>query len=120
MTETVEREHELQVVSRDSAVTRGNACDARTGKGNLGLSWLDGLAATAFADGGDVELTKLVRDSAASLAGPDREEARVRLLSREIAICKVNLDLLNAALGSRLGTPDRRGAEMLDRMVLNA
>lgn len=89
----------------------------------LGLTWLDKLAATAFVDcaeTGPGPLIKVICESAQSLIGDDRDAARIRLLAREIAMVKASLDLITASIGERLRANDERGALLADRLARSA
>ena len=109
------KRHELQVVSQDDSPPTRFTRDGDQAR--LALSWLDKLGAGAFADGDKQELLDLVRDSAESLTGPDRNDARLRLLSRAIASMRAQQSLLEGAMGERLAARDYDGVAMLDRVL---
>ena len=71
----------------------------------------------AFAEGDHEELLGLVRDSAQSLVGPDRNDARLRLLSRAVASTRAQQSLLEGAMAERLAARDFDGVAMLDRVL---
>src|ERR1700733_809303 len=87
----------------------------------LGLTALDQLAASALiADKTPAVLLELVRSCAESLAHDDsreRDAARVRLLSREIAIQKISLDLITHMLAKRIDASDERGALVMNKLA---
>ncbi|HET9627200.1 MAG TPA: hypothetical protein VFP84_37830 [Kofleriaceae bacterium] len=104
--------------SKDESRLLARAPDRR-----LGLSWLDKQAAVALAEGDPValaELVELARGCAEALAGEDANEARRRLLSRELAIAKATLDLLTSSIGDRVRAGDARGALLADRLATSA
>lgn len=115
---TVVDRHALQLVTSETVATATPPRARPTPQ--LGLSWLDKLAATACADGETAGLVELVRASAEALCGDAPDAARARLLAREIAIAKATLDLLVAGLGERLARGDERGALLLDRLATGA
>ena len=89
----------------------------------VGLSPLDRLAASAFANGDRASvdaLLALVRDGVEVLVGPDADGARFRLLAREIQAAKVALDLLTASVGDRVKSGDLQGARALDKLAIGA
>lgn len=98
--------------------THARECSRRP---RLGLSVLDRLAAGALvADEEPATLLELIRSSAESLSHQDsreRDDARVRLLSREIAVQKASLDLMTKMIGERIEANDDRGALLMDKLA---
>jgi hypothetical protein len=116
---STEHEHALRLVANEST----DDAASRARKPRLGLSWLDRQAITALVEGDATELSELVelaRGCAEALAGEDANEARRRLLAREIAITKSTLDLLTASIGDRVRAGDERGALLADRLATSA
>jgi hypothetical protein len=78
------------------------------------------MALFAFAEldeGERQKLASMVNDSASALAGPDREEARVRVLSRMCAKCAATVDFLTMRLGT---TTTEKQAAVFDRLLTSA
>lgn len=86
------------------------------GKPRLGLSWLDQLAVGAFTTGDTRELIEHARGLAESLAGPDRDGSRLRLLSRAVAEARVHEQVLIALLADRLAKRDP-GVDLVERVL---
>jgi hypothetical protein len=83
----------------------------------LGLDVLDRMAAVTFASGAVQELVDWATNSARSLVGPDRNEARMRLLARAIAATRAQMLCLEQLLGQRVNVRDVRGAELVDKIL---
>jgi len=86
----------------------------------IGLTILDQLAATAFVQDDVAELLETIKDSATALAGDDRQAAGVRMIARELALSKANLDILVAMVGQRIQLGDYAGAAQLDKLATSA
>lgn len=90
----------------------------------IGLTWLERISAAAML--GDAEqrdlddVRELARACADSLAGDDRNAARTRMLAREVALQKIQLDILTAQIGIRLQARDEHGALLVDRLANSA
>ena len=97
---------------------------ARASPARIALNWLERLSATAML--GDAEqrdlndVRELARACAEALAGDDRDAARTRLLAREVALQKVQLDMLTTQIGIRVQAGDDRGALVADRLATSA
>ena len=65
-------------------------------------------------------LVELVRASAESLVGADRDAARERLLAREIALTKTTLDIFVVGLGEHARCGNERGALLFDKLATGA
>jgi len=102
----------VETLSSDEGMAR-----TATRSPRLGLSWLDELATTAFVSGETSQLVSLVRDSAEALAGPDRNEARMRLLARSIAVTRAHESALEQLLGERLAARDERGTNLVNKVL---
>ena len=117
MKNSIENEHRtLKVVSNEPVVDETLAhVDERP----LGLTWLDKDAAhLAFVESDAHEqLVRLVGDSATALAGSDRDSARIRLLSRAIAITRAQGEQIEGALGQAIAQRDERMIKALDRVA---
>lgn len=84
----------------------------------LALTPLDQLAATAFATGAVDQLLEQVRVRAEILCGPDGPGLRLRLISKRLASCEAQVELLEALAGRALSARDfdgLRGVELLLR-----
>jgi len=83
----------------------------------LGLSWLDRFAATSLVSGQTTGLEAWAVDEARALAGTDRSGARLRLLSRSLAITTAQVRTLEALLGQALARRDARGVDLVNRSL---
>ena len=85
------------------------------------LTWVDRLAFRNFLKTDEEnyrELVAHVRDSASSLAGPDRNEARMRMLARALASERARAVLVSAKLDECLVARDFEGAAALERVLM--
>jgi hypothetical protein len=83
------------------------------------------MAACAFATGHDVNLTvegllDWVTASARSLVAADRDEARMRMLARDISIARVQVIMLQRMVGRSITLGKLDVAERLDRLLNSA
>jgi hypothetical protein len=87
----------------------------------VALSSLDKLALDALADPRDLPaIVRWTEDSATALSGVDRNEARVRLISRLVASERSRLLILEALLDERLAARDAAAGtdvERIDRLL---
>lgn len=84
----------------------------------VGLSHLDRLALTGLASDGDVQaIVGWVTDSATSLAGPDREASRLRLISRAVATERARQLVFEAMLDERLLVRDFDGVTAINKIL---
>jgi hypothetical protein len=104
----------------DVALARDDSPAHPTTSQRLGLSSLDHIAAAAFFEGNKEQFFELVRGCAESLVGDDKEEARQRLLAREIAIEKCGRDLLLAAVGDSAREGNEKAAVLLDKLTTSS
>ena len=97
---------------------------ARASPPRIGLTWLERVSATAMlgdADQRDLDdVRELARACADALAGDDRDAARTRMLAREVALQKIQLDMLTALIGVRLQAGDERCVLTIDRLATSA
>ncbi len=85
----------------------------------LVLSWLDEAPLAALTDA-PANITALSSELAAALAGDDADGARLRTLSRLIAIEKARLQMLQSMFGKALGEGRLTLARDLDRFTTTA
>lgn len=83
----------------------------------LALTPLDQLAATAFASGEVGQLLEQVRARAEVLCGPDGLGLRLRLISKRLATCEVQVEILEALTGKALATRDFEGLRNVDLLL---
>lgn len=83
----------------------------------LALTPLDRLAATAFATGAVDQLLEQVRARAEVLCGPDGPGLRLRLISKRLASCEAQVELLEALAGRALSARDFEGLRSVDLLL---
>jgi hypothetical protein len=110
-----EKGHDLEHPPASGAIELSSDRPAVTPQ--LVLSMYDKAAATTFASGAVEGLTGWATDCARSLTGADRNEARLRLLARTIAITAAQQRTLEMMLGTALAKRDERGVDMLNKTL---
>ena len=83
----------------------------------LALTPLDQLAATAFATGAVDQLLEQVRARAEVLCGPDGPGLRLRLISKRLATCEVQVEILESLTGRALAGRDWDGVRNVDLLL---
>jgi hypothetical protein len=83
----------------------------------LGLSTLDKLAAATFSTGSVDSLIEQVRARAEALCGPDREGARLRMISKRLVSCEAHVELLEALVGKALASRDWEGLGHVEQLL---
>ena len=78
------------------------------------------MAATTFTSGETKHLCHWAVESARSLVAPGCAQARLRLLSRSVAIAAAQVRTLEAMLGEALARRDGRGADIIDKTLTRA
>ena len=83
----------------------------------IALTWLDQQAISGLVDGDAEPLLAVVRDSASALAGPDRDQARVRLLARDLASMRARQSLVESGLDESVRVGNDKRALLLDKLL---
>lgn len=84
------------------------------------LTAIDKLALDALVDPRDVPaLTAIVEASATALAGPDRNEARLRLVSRAVASQRARMLVLEGLLDEHLAAGKMSTVAEIDKLLLS-
>lgn len=83
----------------------------------LGLTQLDKLAASTFASGDVAQMLEQVRARAEVLVGADRDGARLRMLSKRLATCEAQAEILEALIGTALARRDFEAVRELDALL---
>lgn len=91
---------------------------------SLALSGLDVMGLQAFFGNGDAnamaDLVEHARGLAEGLAGPSRNDVRIRTLARATAITRIHMSALEKLLGDRLAAHDFVGAKAVERHLKGA
>lgn len=111
----------------EAADERESPASAARATPRIGLALTDLVASTAVAamlpEEQWSQLLDEIKDLASVLASPVREEAdaaRLRLISRELAVAKMHQDLLIAEIAERLRHGDYAGARHVDALASSA
>jgi hypothetical protein len=83
----------------------------------LALTGFDVLAATAFAGGDTSDLVEHVRGLAEALCGPERDEVRLRTISRALATERAHQQLLETMLGNAVAKRDHEAVDLIERVL---
>ena len=83
----------------------------------IGLSKFDQLGLERLVVGDASAAVEDARALAEALSRPDRDEVRLRTISRGVAVAKTTVDLLEALLMERLAKRDVEGVELTERVL---
>lgn len=84
------------------------------------LAQFEQQAIDGLVEGDATELHAWLRDRATALSGPDRDQVRLRMLSRAVATASAKATLLETLMDERLRAGDERGALLVNRLLDSA
>ncbi len=91
--------------------------DDRDVRPRIGLSSVDRLGLERLVTGDVSAVTEVARGLADALAGPDRDQVRLRTLARAISVARTEQSLLDGMLMERLAKRDIEGVELVTKVL---